>query len=124
MGQNLNMVALSGNLTRDPETRTTQSGKKVLSFSIAVNDRRKKKDGEWEDYANFVDVTYFGANAESLGKIMNKGMYACLSGKLRFSKWERDGETRSKLEVIADNINLPPKKSNQTQMDFDEDIPC
>lgn len=120
MAQNLNIVALTGNLTRTPEVRKTASDKDVLSFSLAVNDRRKTKDGEWVDYANFVDVTYFGANAKSLGDILTKGAFVALEGKLRFSKWEKDGETRSKLEVIANNINLPPKKSNQAQMDFDD----
>lgn len=120
MAQNLNMVALSGNLTREPEIRKTASDKDVLSFSLACNDRRKTKDGEWGDYANFVDVTYFGANAKALGGILDKGSFVALTGKLRHSTWEKDGQKRSKLEVIADNINLPPKKSNQTEMVFDE----
>ena len=63
----INRVIISGNLTRDPELRSTASGLPVLGFGVAVNDRRKNQQtGEWEDYPNFIDCTMFGARAESL----------------------------------------------------------
>ncbi|MBQ9041381.1 MAG: single-stranded DNA-binding protein [Eggerthellaceae bacterium] len=106
----INVVAISGNLTREPELRRTQSGLAVLGFGVAVNDRRKNAStGEWEDYANFIDCTLFGARAESLAEILKKGMKVTVSGKLRWSQWERDGQKRSKVSVVADEVDLPPK---------------
>ena len=97
----INRVIISGNLTRDPELRQTQSGMAVLSFGVAVNDRRKNPStGEWEDYPNFVDCTMFGARANSLAQYLSKGTKVSIEGKLRWSQWERDGQKRSKLEVI------------------------
>ena len=103
----INRVIISGNLTRDPELRSTASGLPVLGFGVAVNDRRKNQQtGEWEDYPNFIDCTMFGARAESLNRYLNKGTKVSIEGKLRWSQWERDGQKRSKLEVIVDEIEF------------------
>lgn len=103
----INRVTISGNLTRDPELRQTQSGMAVLSFGVAVNDRRKNPStGEWEDYPNFVDCTMFGARANSLAQYLTKGTKVAIEGKLRWSQWERDGQKRSKLEVIVDELEF------------------
>ena len=108
----MNRVCISGNLTRDPELRATAGGMAVLAFGVAVNDRRKNSvTGEWEDAPNFVDVTVFGKRAESLADMLKKGMKVTIDGKLRWSSWEtQDGGKRSKLEVIADDIDLPPRQ--------------
>ena len=101
----INRVSISGNLTRDPELRVTPSGMQVLGFGVAVNDRRKNNQtGEWEDYPNFVDCTMFGTRAEAVGRYISKGSKVAIEGKLRYSSWERDGQRRSKLEVIVDDI--------------------
>ena len=85
----------------------TSGGTQVLSFGVAVNDRRRNpQSGEWEDYPNFVDCTMFGARAEALSRYLSKGTKVALSGKLRYSSWERDGQKRSKLEVIAEEIEF------------------
>lgn len=103
----INRVTISGNLTRDPQIRSTQSGTNILSLGIAVNDRHKNsKTGEWEDYANFIDVCVFGKRADSLSRILKKGTKVCIDGKLRYSSWERNGQKRSKLEVIADDVDI------------------
>lgn len=103
----INRVVISGNLTRDPELRSTASGMSVLNFGIAVNDRRKNgQTGEWEDYANFVNCVIFGARAESLSRFLVKGSKVMLEGKLRWSQWETDGQKRSKLEVIVDDLEF------------------
>ena len=110
----INRVFISGNLTRDCELRKTQGGSMVLTFGMAVNDRyRNPQTGEWEDRPNFVDCVMFGARAESLGSIMRKGMKVTVEGKLRYSQWEKDGQRRSKLEVIADEVELPPRMDAQ-----------
>lgn len=103
----INRVCISGNLTRDPELRATAGGTQVLSFGVAVNDRRKNQQtGEWEDYPNFVDCTMFGNRAEAVSRFLAKGMKVAIDGRLRYSSWEKDGQRRSKLEVIVDEIEV------------------
>ena len=110
----INRVNISGNLTRDPELRATQSGMQVLSFGVAVNDRRRNQQtGEWEDYANFVDCTMFGNRAESVSRFLSKGAKVAIDGKLRWSQWERDGQKRSKLEVVVDDLEFMSRQSVQ-----------
>ena len=106
----INRVILTGNLTRSPELRAAASTS-VLKLGLAVNDRRKV-DGELTDAANFVDVTVFGNRAESLAGLLNKGDRIGVDGKLRWSSWEKDGEKRSKLEVVADDVELLGGKPN------------
>lgn len=109
----INRVIISGNLTRDPEHRTTAGGMDVLSFGVAVNDRRRNpQSGEWEDYANFVDCTMFGNRARSLQQYLSKGTKVAIEGKLRWSQWERDGQKRSKLEVIVDELEFMSSRNN------------
>lgn len=104
---NINMVVLSGRIARDPEVRATAGGTSVMGFGLAVNDRkRNQQTGQWENYANFVDCTMFGNRAEALSRILSKGMPVCVEGRLRYSAWERDGQKRSKLEVIVDEIEF------------------
>ena len=110
----INRVVISGNLTRDPELRSTTSGTQVLSFGVAVNDRRRNQQtGEWEDYPNFVDCTMFGARAEAISRYLSKGAKVAIEGKLRYSSWERDGQRRSKLEVIVDEIEFLSSRNQQ-----------
>ena len=114
----INRVNISGNLTRDPEMRATQGGSQVLGFGVAVNDRRKNpQTGEWEDVPNFVDCTVFGNRAEALSRILTKGMKVAVEGKLRYSSWERDGQRRSKLEVIVDEIEFMSARGSDGQRD-------
>ena len=103
----INRVNISGNLTRDPELRATAGGTQVLSFGVAVNDLlRNPQNGEWEARPNFVDCTMFGTRAEAVSRYLSKGSKVAIEGKLRYSSWERDGQRRSKLEVIVDEIEF------------------
>ena len=114
----INRVIVSGNLTREPEVRTTASGNPVMGFGIAVNDRRKNSQtGEWEDYPNFIDCTMFGARAESLSRYLSKGTKVSIEGKLRWSQWEtNEGQKRSKIEIIVDEIEFMSSISNGAQV--------
>ena len=110
----INRVNITGNLTRDPELRATAGGTQVLSFGVAVNDRRRNaQTGEWEDYPNFVDCTMFGTRAEAVSRFLAKGNKVAIEGKLRYSSWERDGQRRSKLEVIVDEIEFMSSRGGQ-----------
>lgn len=112
----INRVNITGNLTRDPDLRATASGMQVLGFGVAVNDRRKNpQTGEWEDYPNFVDCTMFGNRAEAVGRFLAKGMKVAIEGKLHYSSWEKDGQKRSKLEVIVDELDVMVRREGQTQ---------
>lgn len=103
----INRVVITGNLTRDPEVRTTASGTSILSMGVAVNDRRRNNQtGEWEDYANFIDCTMFGTRAANVAQYLSKGTKVAIEGKLRWSQWERDGQKRSKIEVIVDDLEF------------------
>ena len=102
----INRVNISGNLTRDPELRQTTSGTAILRFGMAVNDRRRNQSGEWEDVPNFVDCVVFGNRAEPLSRFLSKGSKVAVEGKLRYSSWERDGQRRSKLEVVVDEVEF------------------
>lgn len=109
----INRVCLTGNLTCEPELRRTASGTAVLNFGIAVNERRKNsQSGEWEDFANFVDCTMFGARAEAVTNYISKGSKVGIEGKLRYSTWERDGQKRSKLEVIVDELEFMSRQGD------------
>lgn len=129
----INHVAVVGNLTRDAELRITQSGTAVLSFGIAVNDRRKNASGQWEDVPNFFECVTFGNRASALGDILTKGMKVAISGKLHYSSWENDGQKHSKVDIIANEIELMQnRRPEQPQQDYqpgyqqhmyDSDIP-
>lgn len=114
----INRVIVSGNLTREPEVRTTASGNPVMGFGIAVNDRRKNSQtGEWEDYPNFIDCTMFGARAQSVSRFLSKGSKVAIEGKLRWSQWEtNEGQKRSKIEIIVDEIEFMSSISNGAQV--------
>lgn len=102
---NLNQVVLIGRLTRDAELRVTNTGTPVCKFSLAVNRRRKQGD-QWIEEANFFDVVAWGRLGESLHQYLVKGKEVAIQGELRQSRWEQDGQTRSKVEIIANTIQL------------------
>lgn len=115
---NINRVAISGNLTRDAELRATSNGTNMLTFSMAVNERRRNaQSGEWEDYPNFVDCTYFGNYGAAIASSMVKGTKVVAEGRLHYSSWDaQDGSKRSKLSVTVDAIDLisAPRDNNGT----------
>ena len=126
----INSVSITGNLTREPELRNTAGGTAVLSFGIAVNDRRKVADGKWEDVPNFFECVTFGNRATALGDILTKGMKVAIAGKLHYSSWEKDGQKHSRVDIIANEIELMQNRKPQQEpqqpptMDvYDEDIP-
>jgi len=111
----INRVNITGNLTRDPELRATAGGTQMLAFGVAVNDRRKNpQTGAWEDVPNFVDCIVFGSRAEAVSRFITKGSKVAIEGKLRFSAWEtKEGQRRSKLEVVVDEIDFLSRQGQQ-----------
>lgn len=133
----INRAIISGNLTRDPEMRTTQGGMAIMRLGVAVNDRRRNQQtGEWEDYPNFLDCVMFGSRAETVSRYLSKGSKVAIEGKLRWSQWEQDGQKRSKVEIVVDEIEFMSRDGEATKPAkrpgrqegaqpglYDEDIP-
>ena len=101
----LNQVVLIGRLTRDAELKYTAGGQAVCKFAVAVN-RRKKVGDTWEDEANFFDIVLWGKQGESLQNYLVKGKMVGIQGELRQDRWQQDGQNRSKIEIIANYIQL------------------
>lgn len=101
----INSVFLIGRLTRDSDLKYTSSGQSVASLSIAVN--RGKKDGDsWAEEASFFDVKIWGKTAEALNQYLVKGKQIAVKGELRQERWEKDGMPRSRVEIVADSVQL------------------
>jgi single-strand DNA-binding protein len=107
---NLNKVMLLGNLTRDPELRHTPKGSAVADLGIAVNRKVQDGNGGWKDETTFVDVTVWGASAENAQKYLTKGRGVFIEGRLQMDVWDdkATGQKRSKLKVVADNLQFLP----------------
>lgn len=103
----INRVVITGNLTYDPSVRETATGTVVLGFGMAVNDRhRNQQTGEWEDYPNFIDCAMFGARAKAVAPYLQKGSKVAVEGRLHWNQWEQDGQKKSKVSVVVDNIEF------------------
>jgi single-strand DNA-binding protein len=105
---NINRVILTGNLTRDPELRSTPGGTSVCSLRLAVNSRRKDSSGEWVDKPNYFDITVWGAQGENCANYLSKGRPVAVDGRLEWREWEaKDGSgKRQSVEVIADSVQF------------------
>lgn len=106
MARSFNQVTLMGNLTRDPELRQTPNGQSVCSFSLALNRSYKGGDGEWTEVTDFVNCIAWGPLGERVAQYLTKGRPALVSGRLQSSSWEQDGQKRSKLEVVAQDVTF------------------
>ena len=105
---NINRVIITGNLTRDPELRSTSSGTSVCSLRVACNTRRKDQStGEWVDKPNFFDVTVWGAQGENCARFLSKGRPVAIDGRLEWREWQdKEGNTRQSIDIIADAVQF------------------
>lgn len=138
MARSFNQVVLMGNLTRDPELRQIPSGQSVCSFSLALNRSYKGGDGEWQEATDYVDVVAWAALGERVAQYVTKGRPVLVSGRLQSRSWEQDGQKRSKLEVVAQDVTFlggrgedngggsfspdKPKSSETTKKTKDKDV--
>ena len=105
-----NKVILMGNLTRDPDVRTTgTSGMKVARLGLAVNERRRDRNGQWQEFPVFVDVDAWDKLAELCGQYLTKGRSILVEGRLQMDSWEKDGVKHQKLKVRASTIKFLPQ---------------
>ena len=106
-GTNINRVVLTGNLTRDPELRNTNSGTAVCSLRIATNSRRKDASGNWVEKPNYFDVTVWGAQGENCAQYLSKGRPVAVDGRLDWREWEdKQGNKRQSIDIIADSVQF------------------
>jgi single-strand DNA-binding protein len=105
---NINRVVMTGNLTRDPELRSTGGGTPVCSLRIACNTRRKDGSGNWVDKPNYFDVTVWGAQGENCAQYLQKGRPVAIDGRLEWREWEaKDGSgKRQSIDIIADSVQF------------------
>lgn len=106
MARSVNQVTLMGNLTRDPEVRSTPSGQSVCSFSLALNRAYRDKNDQWQEATDYVDVVAWGPLGERVAQYLSKGRRALVQGRLQSRSWEQDGQKRSKLEVLASDVTF------------------
>jgi single-strand DNA-binding protein len=106
MARSFNQVILMGNLTRDPELRQTPNGQNVCSFSLALNRSFKGGDGEWKEATDFIDIVAWGPLGERVAQYLTKGRPCLVNGRLQSSSWEKDGQKRSKVEVVAQDVTF------------------
>lgn len=106
MARSFNQVVLMGNLTRDPELRQTPNGQNVCSFSLALNRSYKGADGNWQEATDYVDVVAWGPLGERVAQYLSKGRPCLVNGRLQSRQWEQEGQKRSKLEVVAQDVTF------------------
>lgn len=106
MARSFNQVILMGNLTRDPELRTIPSGQSVCTFSLALNRSYKGADGSWQEATDYIDVVAWGPLGERVAQYLSKGRPCLVNGRLQSRSWEQDGQKRSKVEVIAQDVTF------------------
>ena len=104
---NINRVVLTGNLTRDPELRSTNSGTPVCGLRIACNTRRKDASGNWVDKPNYFDVTVWGAQGENCSQYLSKGRPVAIDGRLEWREFtDKEGNNRQAVEIVADSVQF------------------
>lgn len=106
MARSFNQVILMGNLTRDPELRQTPTGQNVCSFSLALNRSYKGSDGNWTEATDYIDVVAWGPLGERVAQYLSKGRPCLVNGRLQSRSWEQDGQKRSKVEVVAQDVTF------------------
>jgi single-strand DNA-binding protein len=106
MAKGYNKVILLGNLTRDPEQRTTPSGQSVTNFSLAINRQWRDQSGATQEAVSYVDCVAWGKQGETIATYMKKGGAILVTGRLDSRSWEQDGQKRTKLEVNVEEFNF------------------
>ena len=101
-----NRVILMGNLTRDPEVRYLPSGKPVAAFGMAMSSKYRTQDGQEHEDVCFVNCEVYGKQAENCGKYLTKGRQVLVEGRLHYEQWEKDGQKRNALKVVADRVQF------------------
>jgi len=109
---NLNKVFIIGNLTRDPEMRTLPSGQPVCTFSMATNRTWKDKSGARQTMAEYHNIVMFGRLAEIAKQYLTRGKMVFIEGRIQTRSWEKDGQKKSRTEIVAEEMQMGPRGSD------------
>jgi len=110
-----------GNLTRDPELRQIPSGQSVCSFSLALNRSYKDSSGEWQEATDYIDVTAWAGLGERVAQYLSKGRRCLVQGRLQSRSWEQDGQKRSKVEVLANDVTFLDSRGGSESVNNGDD---
>jgi single-strand DNA-binding protein len=120
---NLNKVLVEGRLTRDPELEYINDNTGICKMGMAVN-RSWKKGDEWQEEVSYLDIVVWGKQGESCANFLTKGRIARVEGRLKQDRWvSKEGQNRSKVQIVADHVEFGPKPKGQEGPAEDEDIP-
>ena len=121
----LNKIFILGNLTRDPELKALPSGTQVASFGVATNRVWKNKNGEKQEGAEFHNIVVFGRQAEIAGQYLSKGSSVLIEGRIQTRNWEaQDGSKRNRTEIVAERIQLGPRRGQGGTRQEEESTPA
>lgn len=123
MARSFNQVILMGNLTRDPELRSTQGGQSVCNFSLALNRSYKGANGEWQEATDYIDVIAWGPLGERVSQYLSKGRPVLVNGRLQNRTWEQEGQKRNKVEVVAQDVTFLGSRSDGGGENYDQSAP-
>ena len=114
-----NKITIIGNLGRDPELRYTPQGDAVCDFSVAVNDRKRDKTGEWQDVTTWFKVTFWRKQAEAASKYLTKGRQVYVEGRLQLEEWtDRDGNSRQSLAIQGTDMHFLSDRSGEEKSSY------
>lgn len=119
----MNLVVIIGNLTRDVDMKYAPTGTAISGFTVAVNETYKPAGGEPKQEVSFFDVVSFGKTAENCAEYIGKGSKVLVQGKLKQETWEKDGQKRSRIKIIANSVQFLSKKSDGNQDKQNEALP-
>ena len=120
MARSLNQVTLMGNLTRDPELRQTPNGQNVCGFSLALNRSYRDANGEWQEATDYIDIVAWGPLGERVSQYLSKGRRCLVQGRLQSRSWEQEGQKRSKVEVLANDVTFLDGRGENASADQEE----
>ena len=123
MSSDINKTIITARLTRDSELKYTQSGTAVCSFSIA-NGRSLKVNGEKKDFVSYFDCVLYGKFGEAIQPYLLKGVQVAVDGRLNQQRWEQDGNKRSKIEIVVENIQILSKPTEERSAHTDGGKPA
>lgn len=123
MARSINQVTLMGNLTRDPELRQTPNGQNVVSFSLALNRSYKDQSGEWQEATDYIDIVAWAGLAERVSQYLSKGRRCLVVGRLQSRSWEQEGQKRSKVEVLANDVTFLDSRGGGDNSDNSSSAP-
>lgn len=121
MARSINQVTLMGNLTRDPELRQTPNGQSVCSFSLALNRSYKDQSGEWVEATDYIDIVAWAGLGERVAQYLSKGRRCLVVGRLQSRSWEQEGQKRSKVEVLAQDVTFLDSRGGEGGFDGGND---